>query len=460
MDQPPEQWLSDEVCNQIKRLQKARNSFFKNSGQIQDSQGDIITSTNSIGPGGELSYPRCRISNYLQIQKVFATLLKVYHLQIYTNLQLQWIKKPCVESPPNSGLQPQAITANLCDKTACIKCEFTPACVEEFEKIQKRHITEYSTGAIVQLLEYNLVLQGSNGALFWKNFRFDDNSNRHVTRLAKKVSKSNVSGKASPPEPIYLVHKVRVISSNIPLCKGKRRAVKHTPELKVILQNIPRKGSNDKRESAGDVKRRNKTPTTQVDSDSESKDFKSQTKLLEKKKKEHYGGTLSDSFGDISQIPFATQGVSQYSPSPESDASEKKSTIKCLRTTGSRRAKVKRHESSSSEVLQDAVHKTTHDHDEGLSKDPPSIVTHPSEHGKHAKSLRSGEGQNRSKEESVSRKLARPRKAMELPLHPGWQGMTEVTALDVTIPAKQLAILETDEGIFYSYISPCFISLY
>ncbi|KAF8432881.1 hypothetical protein BGX38DRAFT_1276407 [Terfezia claveryi] len=64
---------------------------------------------------------------------------------------------------------------------------------------------------------------------------------------------------------------------------------------------------------------------------------------------------------------------------------------------------------------------------------------------------REGTSDVSSGSKKAARKLGHPKKAIELlplntmlHLHPGWQGMKEVTRMDVTIPKGQLMVLETD----------------
>ncbi|KAF8432880.1 hypothetical protein BGX38DRAFT_225207 [Terfezia claveryi] len=159
MDILKKSWIDVEVETQLKGLLAARKNLYSDAKSKKPGNSGspeaLITREGSIGLTGELLVsPQMVNWPPLQVKK--------------------WIHYTPTEPPPNSGQQPRFITGELSDTASTIVCEFTPSCVSSFERTEGRRITERSIGNIVQLLEFDLVFQGSDGLLFWENYNYQD----------------------------------------------------------------------------------------------------------------------------------------------------------------------------------------------------------------------------------------------------------------------------------------------
>jgi len=488
-------WIDGEVVAQLKNLLTARKKLYLNAkskrpGRPKPPEAQI-TREDSVGLYGELLISR-RIANLppLQIKKVLVTTIfpTTWHIPDFQ----QWIYYTLTEPPLGSGLQPRFITGELSDKVSSITCEFTPLCVSSFEITEGRRITERSVGNIVQILEYDLVFHGSDGLLFWQNYDYQD---QHDS--SKTVRKRGKSSKPLPadlrnsqvPDPRFRIHRFKVLSSDESQIFGAPQSLRKRNGLKQLLTTLPRKAlvDNELRETPAKrgVKEMAKPHVSAgTDTDDES-NFQSQhTSPAKRQSRQGQKARQSSEDEDISQMVFATQ-IGQFPPPrsgsghssaslttssgnsevPDVDrgadwkrrmedcATDLKRTIQALRN----QPMIVKGTKSASKATGGNVGKSPEN--ELLGRSSKSVVPQfeVSSGQSSCSNFAPREGINdlspRSKKSG--RKLGCPKKAIELPslntmlhLHPGWQGMKEVTRLDVTIPKGQLTVLETDAGEF------------
>ncbi|RPB27438.1 hypothetical protein L211DRAFT_846236 [Terfezia boudieri ATCC MYA-4762] len=488
MDILKKSWIEVEVHSQLKNLIAARRNLYSdakskkpgNSGSLEA----LITREDSIGLAGELQIsPKMVNWPPLQVKKVLLTTnsSNIPTDVLFTDFE-QWIYYTPTEPPPGSGQQPRFITGELSDTASTIICEFTPSCVSSFEKTEGRRITERSIGNIVQLLEFDLVFQGSDGLLFWENYDYQDQCDS-----SKAVKKRGKSSKPLPtrhknpqvpvPEPRFRVYKFKVLSSDESQIFGNPQARRP----KHLITTLPRKSLVDKglRESSAkrEVKEMTK-PHISAESDTDDElNFESQHTSPAK-----WGQKHRESFedGDISQMAFATQ-IGQFSPPragschnsaspnpassrssemPDADRSEdwKRRMDDCA-TDLKRTIQALRHlpmvkgTKSAPKVTGGNTGKIPGDEQLGRSSTgiAPPFEGSAGQSSYSGPASREGTSDVSPGSEKSARKLGRPKKPIELlplnttlHLHPGWQGMKEVTRMDVTIPKGQLMVLETD----------------
>lgn len=358
-----------------------------------------------------------------------------------------------------------------------------------FERTEGRRITEGSIGNIVQLLEYDLVFQGSDGLLFWENYDYQDQCDS--SKAVKKRGKSSKplpaelrNPQAPAPEPRFRVYRFKVLSSDESQIFGKPQSLRKHNSLKHLLTALPRKPLVDQilRETPAKRKTKEMTkPHVSAESDTDY-ELESQSGFPTKRRQK-----LRESFEgeDISQMAFATQ-IGQFPP-PSSGSSYSSASPNSASSGGSEMPDANRSEDwgrrmedcatdlrRTIQALRDQpmaakgtrsapkatggnVDKSPGNGQLGRSSKGVTLPFKESAGQPSCSNLASREGTNDVSPESKKsgRKLGRPRKAIELlplntmlHLHPGWQGMKEVTRMDVTIPKGQLMVLETDAGEF------------
>ncbi|KAF8428198.1 hypothetical protein EV426DRAFT_586863 [Tirmania nivea] len=474
MDIMKRSWIDAEVVAQLKSLLIARRNLYSEAKSKipgnSKSPEVLITREGSVGLGGELLISRKKVNSPpLQIKK--------------------WIYYTPTEPPPDSGLQTRFITGELSDKASFITCEFTPLCVSSFERTEGRRITEQSIGNIVQLLEFDLVFQGSDGLLFWENYDYKDqcDSSKAVKKRGK-LSKPLPTGLKNPqvpvPEPYFRVYKFKVLSSDESPVFGTPKSLQYHNNLRQLLTALPRKALVDKSLREISAKREVKEtakPHVSAESDSDELNFESQSASPAKPGQKPRESSEDE---DISQMGFATQigqvppprpesGHNSVSPNtassgnsevPDANRSEDwrrrmddcardlKRTIQALRSQPITVKGTK----SALKVTGGNMGKSPEDEQLGGSSKNVAPRFEESAAQSSYSNFASREGTNEVPPGSKNlgrkgRKLGRPKKAIELLplntmlyLHPGWQGMKEVTSMDVTIPKGQLAVLETD----------------
>ena len=366
--------------------------------------------------------------------------------------------------------------------------------MSSFERTEGRRITERSIGNIVQLLEYDLIFQGSDGLLFWENYDYQDQCDS-----SKAVKKRGRSSKPLPtelrnpqvpaPEPRFRVYKFKLLSSDESQIFGAPQSLRKHNGLKQLLTALPRKTLVDKRFREPSAKREVKVketakPHISTESDTDELNFESQPASPVKR------GKWPQEFSedeDISQIAFATQ-IGQFPParsrsgnnsaSPNSASSgnsdanrsedwkrrmedcatDLKRTIQALKN----QPMVAKGAKSAPKLTGGNVGKIPET--ELLERNPkPSFEESAGQSSCLNIASREDTNDVSPMSKKSGRKLERPKKAIELlplntmlHLHPGWQGMKEVTKMDVTIPKGQLTVLEADAGEFElsPYVEP------
>jgi len=480
MDILKRSWIDGEVVTQLKNLLTARKTLYLGARSKRSGRSKLpevrITREDSVGLYGELLISR-RIVNLppLQIKKVLATTSfpTTWHIPDFE----QWIYYTLTEPPLDSGLQPRFITGELSDKVSSITCEFTPSCVYSFETTEGRRITEQSVGNIVQILEYDLVFQGSDGLLFWQNYDYQDQCDS-----SKTVGKRGKSSKPLPaelrnsqvPEPRFRIHKFKVLSSDESPIFGAPQSLRKCNELKQLLTTLPRKALVDRGLREISVRREAKEmaqPHVSAGTDTDDElNFKSQ-RASPAKRQSRQGQKPRESSEneDISQMVFATQ-IGQFPP-PSGHSSASLNTTSsgsswvpgrgtdlkrrmedCVTDLKRNQSMIVKGTKSAPKATGGNVGKSPEN--ELLGRSSKSVAP-PFEVIEQSSSNWEGTNDLFPRSKKSGRKLGRPKEAIELlplntilHLHPGWQGMKEVTSLDVTIPKGQLTVLETDAGEF------------
>ncbi|RPA92547.1 hypothetical protein L873DRAFT_183632 [Choiromyces venosus 120613-1] len=314
------------------------------------------------------------------------------------------------------------LTAQLSDKYYYISCEFTPTCRSWFEEEHGKDLLKIK-GALIHLQEYEIRFVGSDGALSEKGITFRG-------QLATKGARTNETRKSltefsmhHPPEipiPVFVVQKFQLIACEGECIWGTPKNIQRNAELLTSLAELPRRktsaasgnGAREKewRQSAqqvsGTATGGRRIAGNQGDEDDDDEDEDSQ--------------------------PFATQAPNRFSSTYDDFDFETYSQFRAGAPTGSG---LSGDSLPSSLRVSQKNSRPLKRKDVGFDDQPEKSPIRPKV--QPVAKLRRSHNSDASSHNSMTDSLV---------LHPGWQGMIEVTKEDSTIPEDQEMELEKETG--------------
>lgn len=197
-----------------------------------------------------------------------------------------------IEPPSILGLQAQFIPGELSDTRSLIKCEFAYSCA------YKRSITEQSVGKVIQLTEYDLVVKGSDGLLFWRDYTSQKQSTDFKASRGQDglPVTSDLNKFLATPEPIFRIHRFKFIQSEFPI-DGSPSSILESGEIKELLNSFPSKSIFTESCKSND---------TDNNSDGDATEIRSQV-FPTPKKKSAQNRSFLEFDENISQAEFVTQ---------------------------------------------------------------------------------------------------------------------------------------------------------
>jgi len=316
------------------------------------------------------------------------------------------------------------LTAQLSDKYFYIDCEFTPTCRSWFEAEHGKDLLKIK-GALIQLLEYEIRFAGSDGTLSEKGIAFGGQLATMVARAGEaRGSLTGYAKRNTPPIPIpvFVIQKFVLLA-----CEGERtwgtpKTIMAHAKLEALLADLPRRkvsvvgGNGDKDKELRRLAQQ--VPGTATTTTGRREVARDQS------------GEEDDGDEDSDSQPFATQALNKFSYFDDLDF-ETQSSFRAGAPTGS-----------------------------GPSDSLPSSLCVPQ---KTSRPLKRKEVSfevplKKSAIQPKVQRVAKLRKSQNsdafdhnstnnsLVLHPGWQGMVEVTEEDSTIPEDQEIELEKETG--------------
>ena len=306
-------WIELEVTGYLRLLNESRTEALRSGNQEAKTRTTkMLTPQTSIGPGGELAVRQVR-QKFLQIVK--------------------WISD--VPRVPAQGrdITGYSITAELSDGYNTIKCEFSLECLTTLE-LNEKQSTEKPIGHLIRPSSFELVLQGSCGKLFWDNVSFAD-------QCAGMASSAPMSGQGMgrqqrlssdkhslprdwksipPPEPIFRIHKLKLITRDNKIHYSSNHLTNTLIPLKSIdvlnrrLGSLPRQpfSNSEAKPAEGNAGKRKLAPTDEEQDIQLRSQPPSPHEAQPRKKPKLRMASFDES---SSQIEFATQAPVSFSSS-------------------------------------------------------------------------------------------------------------------------------------------------
>jgi len=313
----------------------------------------------------------------------------------------------------------------LSDKYFYIDCEFTPTCRSWFEAENGKDLLKIK-GALIQLQEYEVRFAGSDGALSEKGIAFGGQLATKEARASGTRKSLTASSKRNPPQipvPVFVIQKFMLIAGEGERTWGTPKTIMAHAKLEALLANLPRrrisvvgrKGDKNKEShrlaqqvpGAATMTGRREVSQDQddeEDDDDEDEDLDSQQFVTQALNKT----------SDFDDLDFETQ--SQFRAGASTGSKPGDSLPSSLRVPQKNSRPLKRKEVSF-EVPREK------------SAIQPKV--------KRVAKLRKSQGGDAFGNSGANDSLV---------LHPGWQGMVEVTEEDSTIPEDQRMVLEDEAG--------------
>ncbi|PWW78535.1 hypothetical protein C7212DRAFT_343236 [Tuber magnatum] len=301
------------------------------------------------------------------------------------------------------------LTAQLSDKYHYIGCEFTPTCRSQFEAEQGKDLLKIK-GALIRLQEYEIQFVGSDGSLSEKGITFGDQLGVRGARAGgtrRSFTRSSEHHSRQIPVPVFVVQKFLLLACEGESIWGTPKTIRANSELETLLSELPRRKITVVNGS-GERDRKPRQPVRQVSGDREVTGDR--------------GGGDDDDEDEDTQ-PFATQAPNKFSSTFDNFEFETRSQFRAGTSTGSR---LSGDSLPSSLCVPRKSSRPLKRKEIGFEVllEKPAVQPKVRPTAKLQKSHNSGVFGHNSTNDS-------------LVLHPGWQGMTEVTKVDSTVPEDQ-----------------------
>ncbi|KAG0127793.1 hypothetical protein HOY82DRAFT_541740 [Tuber indicum] len=312
------------------------------------------------------------------------------------------------------------LTAQLSDKYNHISCEFTPTCRSQFEAEHEKDLLKIK-GALIHLREYEIRFVGSDGALFEKGITFEGHLATKGARASGTRESFTGSSTHRPPQtpiPVFVVQKFQLLACEGESIWGSPTTITTDTGLDTLLAQLPRRNLSIVSGNSG--------------RDKELHWSARQALATVKGGREVAGGRGDgdDDDEDEDSQPFATQAPNRFSSTLDDFDFETPSQFRAGAPTGSR---------LSGDSLPSSLRVSPKD-SRPLKRKEVSFEIRLGRSAMQPKVQPAAKLQKSHNSDVFSHNSV----SGSLVLHPGWQGMTEVTKEDSTVPEDQEMELEKE----------------